>query len=126
MASDCTLIKSRLNDGVWEGVLTLDGEFDAPPVIAATYLEKPIDGLEVRPGDRPGLFDVTLHLPKAVLSDGSHVIQFVNSETDEHLASETILAGDTLAEDIRADVALLRSELDMLKRAFRRHCVETM
>jgi hypothetical protein len=30
-----------------------------------------------------------------------------------------------LEEDIRAEVSLLRAELDLLKRAFRRHCAET-
>jgi hypothetical protein len=30
-----------------------------------------------------------------------------------------------LAEDIRAEMDLLRAELDLLKQAFRRHCVET-
>ena len=29
------------------------------------------------------------------------------------------------AEDIRAELSLVRDELDLLKRAFRRHCVET-
>ena len=41
------------------------------------------------------------------------------------LASFSIVAGDALAEDIRAELSLLRAELDMLKKAFRRHCVET-
>ena len=38
----------------------------------------------------------------------------------------TFIAGEALADDIRAEIDLLRAELDMLKRAFRRHCVETM
>jgi hypothetical protein len=45
--------------------------------------------------------------------------------TDAVLASFAFLAGDALSEDIRAEMDLLRDELDMLKRAFRRHCVET-
>ena len=47
-------------------------------------------------------------------------------ETDARLASFTVVMGQPLDEDIRAEMALLRAELDMLKRAFRRHCVETM
>jgi hypothetical protein len=31
-----------------------------------------------------------------------------------------------MEDDLRAEVDLLRAELDMLKRAFRRHCLETM
>ncbi len=34
-------------------------------------------------------------------------------------------AGSALDEDIRNDLSLLREELEMLKRAFRRHCADT-
>ena len=37
-----------------------------------------------------------------------------------------LVAGDALAYDLRTEIALLREELDLLKRAFRRHCLETM
>ena len=36
-----------------------------------------------------------------------------------------LVAGEALAHDLRAEIDLLRAELDMLKRAFRRHCLET-
>ncbi len=123
--ADCTLTKTRLADGVWQGILTLSGEFDAPPPVRARYLDQELDGLEMRPDDRPGRYTLRLELPIAVLSDGMQTVLFVNAETDETLASATILAGDVLAEDIRAEMDLLRAELDMLKKAFRRHCVET-
>ena len=45
-------------------------------------------------------------------------------ETGDALAHETIIAGEVLDEDVRAEVMLLRAELDMLKRAFRRHCAD--
>lgn len=41
------------------------------------------------------------------------------------LGDFSIIAGDAAGEDIRAEMALLRAELDMLKRSFRRHCRET-
>ena len=85
-----------------------------------------LEGLEVRQGDRPGRFVLRLPLPMQIMSDGAHVVLIRDRDTDAVLATETILAGDTLVEDIRAEMALLRAELDMLKRAFRRHCVETM
>ena len=37
----------------------------------------------------------------------------------------TLMAGSALDEDVRGEIALLRDELEMLKRAFRRHCAET-
>ncbi len=126
MPAPDTLTKSRLSDGVWEAVLTLGREFASPPTVRALYRGRALDGLEMRPDDRPGRFVLRLELPVEVLSDGAHVIHFMDVDADRILATETILAGDTLAEDIRAEIELLRAELDMLKRAFRRHCVETM
>ena len=41
------------------------------------------------------------------------------------LDSFALMSGDALSYDIRAEMTLLREELDMLKRAFRRHCLET-
>jgi hypothetical protein len=43
----------------------------------------------------------------------------------ETLAHFTIITGVAMEDDMRAEVDLLRQELDMLKRAFRRHCLET-
>ena len=37
----------------------------------------------------------------------------------------TIVTGVAMEDDVRAEIDLLRAELDMLKRAFRRHCLET-
>jgi hypothetical protein len=42
------------------------------------------------------------------------------------LGDFAIIAGDAAGEDIRAEMSLLRAELDMLKRSFRRHCRETV
>jgi hypothetical protein len=42
------------------------------------------------------------------------------------LGSFSITSGEPLEDDLRNEINLLREELDMLKRAFRRHCVETL
>jgi hypothetical protein len=69
---------------------------------------------------------VRIPIPAELLSDGVHTFLIRDAEADETLAHFTILAGVELDEDIRAEMDLLRAELDMLKRAFRRHCLETM
>jgi len=54
-----------------------------------------------------------------VLSDG---LQTVVLQADgEVLTKVTILAGAPLQDDLRAEIGLLRAELDLLKRAFQRH-----
>ena len=63
--------------------------------------------------------------PAEVLSDGIQTILIREAGSDEPMERIVIAAGKPLDDDIRAEVDLLRAELDMLKRAFRRHCVET-
>ena len=53
------------------------------------------------------------------------VVRFRTGEESGQIGHVSLLAGEALGDDIRAEVALLRAELDMLKRAFRRHCLET-
>ncbi|MDB4197578.1 hypothetical protein N9777_04760 [Ascidiaceihabitans sp.] len=41
------------------------------------------------------------------------------------IPEEAIADGEALGDDMRVEIELPRAEIDMLKRAFRRHCVET-
>jgi len=70
-------------------------------------------------------WEVRVPIPAQLISDGLQSFVISNPDTGETLESFAILAGDALADDIRAEIGLLRAELDMLKRAFRRHCAET-
>lgn len=124
--AETKLGKTRLRDGIWEGVLTLGKEFDAAPPLKALHHDKPLDGLEVKAEPQAGRFIVRLPIPARLLSDEVQTVLLVNGDTGDVLNSVTILAGDAMADDIRSEMELLRAELDMLKRAFRRHCVETM
>jgi hypothetical protein len=71
-----------------------------------------------------GRVRVSVEFPAEVLSDGVQVVSLRSTLTGAVLDRVTFLAGDALDEDIRAEVALLRDELEMLKRAFRRHVSE--
>lgn len=123
--SDLTLTKTRLRDGIWEGVLT--GGDGAAPKVQASYQEAPLEDVAVvRDAGEPATWKVKIPVPAALLSDGVHTVLISEADSGERLGSFTILAGDAMDEDLRAEVDLLRAELDMLKRAFRRHCVDTM
>lgn len=118
------LTKTRIQGGLYEGVLTADVE--QPPELRVIYLERDMDGLEIQPDPAlPKTWHLRLRLPDAVMTDGAHtvVIADINGNT---LDSITVITGEPLSDDIRAEVDLLRAELDMLKKAFRRHCLETM
>lgn len=118
------LTRTRIIEGVWEGVLT--GAQQAPQ-IAVSHLGQPVEGATVMPDPgQPGQFFVRVPVPVELLSEGTQTFVISDAATEARLASFTIVMGQPLDEDIRAEMALLRAELDMLKRAFRRHCVETM
>lgn len=123
--SDFELTKTRIRAGVWEGVLTTEAEGPAPR-LEVLHLEQPIDGVTVTADKEiAGLFLVQVPIPSSLLSDGVQTFLIRDADTGRKLQSFSILTGETLDDDIRAEVDLLRAELDMLKKAFRRHCLET-
>lgn len=121
-----TLTKESLRDGVWTGLLTSTGSSEDLPALEALHLDQPIAGLEIEAASDGGVWRVRFPIPAELISDGVQTFVIAEQNTGERLASFALLAGDALAEDIRAEVDLLRAELDMLKRALRRHCLETM
>ena len=121
--SETSLVGARIVSGIWEAVLLQKGRSEGSPRIEVTHLGAPVAGLEVAPR-APGKWDLRLPIPPALIADG--VQTFVVREAGgEVLASFAIVVGEPLAQDLRAEIDLLRAELDLLKRAFRRHCAET-
>lgn len=120
--TDLTLTKTRLIAGVWEGALS--GAGDEKPVLRALHLGEPIAEVDVSQGDAPGVWHVRLTVPAKLISDGVQTVIFCDGD-DRVLGSFALLSGEAMSEDIRAEIALLRSELDMLKQSFRRHCNES-
>lgn len=114
-----TFVPTRLAGGVWEGVVSAP----TAPRLTATHQGRAVPGVEVAPG-RPGEWLVRVPVPPEAVSDGVHTVVVAEEATGEALGSFAIVAGEALALDLRAEIDLLRAELDMLKRAFRRHCVE--
>jgi len=124
--SKLTLTKTRLLEGVWQGVLTHEGEGNYQPDIHVTHLQEDIPGVEVQEHPDQGLWTLRVPIPAEAISDGVQTFLIRDRKTGDTLDSFTLISGDALSYDIRAEVMLLREELDMLKRAFRRHCLETM
>ncbi|MFY0679201.1 MAG: hypothetical protein JXR13_01370 [Thalassovita sp.] len=123
--SEWKLSKTRLFEGVWEGVLTTTGRGHQKPQIEVSHLQQSVPGVEVIEERDQGSWLVKVPIPVELISDGVQTFVIRDAVTDETLESFAVLAGETLADDLRAEVTLLREELDMLKRAFRRHCLET-
>ena len=124
--SELTLTKTRLFEGVWEGVLSREGEGNYQPDIEVTHLQVPIKGVQVSEKPEQGIWVIRVPIPAHLIADGVQTFLISDKRNGDALHSFARMSGDALSYDIRAEVTLLREELDMLKRAFRRHCLETM
>ena len=124
--TDLTLTKTRLFEGVWEGVLTRESGDKARPEVEVTHLQAPLEGVEVIEKPEEKLWVLRVPIPVEVIADGVQTFLISDTATGERIGDFALMSGDALSYDIRAEVTLLREELDMLKRAFRRHCLETM
>lgn len=112
------LEESRIRAGHWEGVWT----GPADPALTVSHLGQDLPGLSCTPIEG-GSWRLDLPIPVELLSDG--IQTFLVRAGTETVGTFTIVAGQPLDEDLRAEIELLRAELDLLKRAFRRHCAET-
>ncbi|WP_166417240.1 hypothetical protein [Cochlodiniinecator piscidefendens] len=120
-----TLTHTRTKEGVWEGVLLLAEDADPIPDLSVTYLEQPLENVELTEDAGNGQWILRFHIPLEALTDGVQTFLITDKRSGERLGSYTLVTGQALEDDFRAEVDLLRAELDMLKRAFRRHCLET-
>ncbi len=121
--SDLTLTKTRLRAGNWQAVVTSPARV---PEIDVLHLESPVQGVSLKPVvDVAGDYLLSVPIPLRALNDGVQTFVVQDRADMTTLGSFSVIAGSPLDEDLRAEVELLRAELDLLKRAFRRHCVET-
>ncbi|MEY8837774.1 hypothetical protein AB9K41_01910 [Cribrihabitans sp. XS_ASV171] len=124
--SDLTLTKIRLRHGVWEGRITGAPKTGKKPRVNVTWLDQPVEQVELNEGADASYWDLKITVPLDAISDGVQSFLITDAETDTKLGDFVLIAGESVSDDLLAEVQLLRAELDMLKRAFRRHCLETM
>ena len=113
-----------LHNGLYTAHLSLPGiPADAPPDLALQYLGEDLpDAHLVHLSDDKWRLEVPI--PSNLLSDGVHTLLLVKDQGADLLHSHVIASGTALSQDMRAELALMRAELDLLKRAFRRRLAE--
>jgi hypothetical protein len=121
--STFTLTPTKMRNGVWEAIVS--GSDATPPALAVTHLNTPVPGFELTPKMDENLWLLQVPIPKEAIADGVQTFVITDAMDGTRLGHFSFIAGEALGDDIRVEMELLRAELDMLKRAFRRHCVET-
>ena len=114
------LTQSRIIAGRWEGRVETDGS-PLPKLVASIHGEM-MQGLSITAiAGTPNAWRLGLAIPADRISDGVHTFLISDKDSGVALASFVIAVGVLLEDDIRAKLDLVRAELDLLKRAFRRH-----
>ena len=122
MSSALTLTPLSLRKGVLEGRVENAGS--GVPQVEVLFLDKPVDDASLTETDNPKVWSLSVPIPADAIAEGVQTFLIVDRGSDQKIGHFTLMAGEVLGDDLRAEVELLRAELDMLKRAFRRHCLE--
>ncbi len=116
MSDAIELTKLRMIEGVWHGAIKHRGRSDWQPNIEVTHLDFAVDGVTIEEDRVEEHWRIAVPIPVNRIADGVQTFVIRDRKEDVVLGSFSIVAGDALAEDIRAELTLLRAELDMLKR----------
>ncbi|NHF74687.1 hypothetical protein [Paracoccus xiamenensis] len=117
-----------LKAGVWAGLLRRP---TAPKRVLLVHLAAPVAEAKIR-ADQPGTWRIEVALPADCLADGVQSFALLADEGEgdaplpgaERLATLSLVAGTPLDMDLRAEIDLIRAELDLLKHEFRRIATE--
>ena len=122
--SDAEFQLSRIgvSNGVWTAVLSLPTAPADPPVIDAVHRGRKLTSVKVSDAGAPGCFRLSFEIPGGILNDGTEAILIVDAGEETVLGAITVGVDCPDTNELVDEVALLRAELDLLKRAFRRHC----
>lgn len=121
--SSLQLTKTKMKQGVWQGIITGMGEEE--PRVEVTHEDTVVSDIILTHNQSADHWTLSVPIPPEAIADGVQTLIIRDADTDAKIGHITLIAGEVLSDDIRAEMDLLRAELDMLKRAFRRHCLET-
>lgn len=127
MATRFKLIKKQIVSGAYEGLLKASAKGQKTPALEMIHLGEVVGTVFVDATSADGdEWSVRAAIPTEYLLDGVQTFLFVFAGQADVLDSFSVITGEPLEDDVRGEIDLMRAELDMLKRAFRRHCIETM
>ena len=112
--------------GVWQGLISgVAAGSDHLPMFEVTLHEERVDTVQVIRDQDTNELHLHITIPPSAVGAGVHSFVITEHQSSEVLARFTLIGGDLVDHDLRAEIDILRAELDLLKRAFRRHCADT-
>ena len=123
--TDLTLSKIRFRNGLWEGRIQGKPAYGGRPSVEVRLDDELLEDVRLTEGEVEKQWNLYIQIPQRAVSEGVHTFVVYDTARDSKLGDFTLIGGDPANDTIQAEVELLRAELDMLKRAFRRHCLET-
>ncbi|PJI86282.1 hypothetical protein BC777_2650 [Yoonia maricola] len=115
-------INAQITAGVWQGDLV--GAGSKQPDLHVTHLGQTLDQVTCTRDAKQDVWRVAIPIPSALISDGVQTF-VINDDCGSTIGSFAIICGEPLTDDLRAEITLLRSELDLLQKAFRQHCADS-
>ena len=109
------LVSWQIRSGVWRGLVASTD----PPEVSIRSGSVTLDQVKVQP-DSAGIWRVEASIPRDMISDGVHGFTVSDEKTGEQLGAFTLAVGAVAGGNLVAEVAQLRTEIEILKTAFRR------
>jgi hypothetical protein len=124
--SDFILTRQRIRSGRYEGILTSRGRVKDEPELEMQFLGTSAGNVEVTPDEKTKrTWNIKAQIPLFSINEGVQTYVIRDAASEETLDSFAIVCGEPLQEDLRTEMALLRAELEMLKKSFWKHVVKT-
>ncbi len=123
--SETVFEAGRVQGGCWIGHVRSDDPAFGKAEIALVLAGEEVAPVRVAPAEEPGLWRLEAEIPAGLIEEGVQTFTIERAGDVAPLASFSILAGVPLAADIRAELDLLRAELELVKRVLRRHLRES-
>lgn len=117
--SGVRLEKLGYRTGLWQGRLTGLPQGEAPGLEVTLYGGAILPDVAVT-DDGVGGWIVSIPIPGAALGDGIAAFLVSDAASGDRLGEFALAVGEPADDDLRAELALIRAELDLLKRAVRR------
>ena len=111
---------TRFAEGIWRALLSQPSDLKAPPPKIEVLLQRsPIRGVRVDPLNKENCYKLSVPIPANSVGFGTYMPMFVEQGSSKVLSRIVLSGGNLNGEDLRAEMAELRAEIDLLKRLFR-------